>query len=338
MPLETSSCTNCGSAEVKEVKTNTYFCEHGETVFKHIYPTGIPVTHYPAFCDCGGQVVAGCASCQRTLCADCDHGDGFGFRSGARVFTTNGGAFCEQERSEGPAPWIGGALLHAYYGCARAGTLPDGVPTRPPVYAHLCGQCAHTIRTEAANSIAELMSDGTICVASDDAICWRPSEAACPCCGRHMCSHHVYSKIVEVPVRDLHHRMPDEAIRLATPKVCKDCMRELLDRSGLMRLSPGPWREETDPIYNAYRKDQRLIRKLKKEWIQAIEAGDAYAGKLEGDWASQVAGTCRATRRFVCVAAVSKSSPRCPGPSPLPSVMGHWQIGTAPLRSRLHDH
>lgn len=38
MPVEAISCTRCGSGDVKEVKANTYFCSHCESVFKYVDP------------------------------------------------------------------------------------------------------------------------------------------------------------------------------------------------------------------------------------------------------------------------------------------------------------
>jgi hypothetical protein len=68
MPLEAINCTNCGSSDVKEVKAGTYFCDHCETVFKHIDPTRVTVQR--EFCECGRAVECQCRICHQGLCQE----------------------------------------------------------------------------------------------------------------------------------------------------------------------------------------------------------------------------------------------------------------------------
>jgi hypothetical protein len=70
MPLESLSCTGCGSTDVKEVKPDTYFCNHCETVFKQIDPSKVTVA--PAFCSCGNPIQVQCQICRTAICADCN--------------------------------------------------------------------------------------------------------------------------------------------------------------------------------------------------------------------------------------------------------------------------
>jgi hypothetical protein len=69
MPLEALACTQCGSADVKEVKPSTYFCNHCDTVFKQVDPGKVSVAVAPSFCLCGNPVTAQCQICHvSTMC------------------------------------------------------------------------------------------------------------------------------------------------------------------------------------------------------------------------------------------------------------------------------
>jgi hypothetical protein len=73
MPLASMNCTGCGSNDVQEVKADTYFCNHCETVFKHIDPSRVTVAEKPNFCGCGNSVKAQCQLCQsKMMCDRCD--------------------------------------------------------------------------------------------------------------------------------------------------------------------------------------------------------------------------------------------------------------------------
>jgi len=77
MPIESLSCTGCGSTQVQEVKPNTYFCAHCEKVFKRVDPSTVTVTHRPDFCSCGSgnPIFAQCQVCRDdVVCRSCDIG------------------------------------------------------------------------------------------------------------------------------------------------------------------------------------------------------------------------------------------------------------------------
>jgi hypothetical protein len=68
MPTETLICQQCGSADVQEVKPNTYFCNHCDAVFKHVTPSSTAV----AGCEingCGIAAIRRCSSCGLAFCA-----------------------------------------------------------------------------------------------------------------------------------------------------------------------------------------------------------------------------------------------------------------------------
>lgn len=69
MPIESIGCTGCGSSDVKEVKANTYFCNHCESVFKWVEPVGGAAG--PVACgveDCGVLAVGRCGLCRIPFC------------------------------------------------------------------------------------------------------------------------------------------------------------------------------------------------------------------------------------------------------------------------------
>jgi hypothetical protein len=73
MPLESLACTNCGSADVKEVKAETYFCNQCDSVFKYVVHGRVSATVGTSFCRCGNPVTAQCTVCRVSmLCAACD--------------------------------------------------------------------------------------------------------------------------------------------------------------------------------------------------------------------------------------------------------------------------
>ena len=68
MPLESITCTHCGSSEVQEFKAGTFVCSHCEGVFKHLDPTTLTVSQEPAFCSCGATVDYKCSLCDKGVC------------------------------------------------------------------------------------------------------------------------------------------------------------------------------------------------------------------------------------------------------------------------------
>jgi hypothetical protein len=72
MPFESLSCQNCGSTDFQEVKPETYFCNHCESVFKYVRPNR---TGSAGGCDvlvggshCGIPATGRCRTCRRAFC------------------------------------------------------------------------------------------------------------------------------------------------------------------------------------------------------------------------------------------------------------------------------
>ena len=51
MPIETVKCQECGSADVTELKTGSYVCQHCESVFKWTRAVGTGTDE--KYCECG---------------------------------------------------------------------------------------------------------------------------------------------------------------------------------------------------------------------------------------------------------------------------------------------
>ncbi len=73
MPFESLSCQRCGSGDIQEVKPETYFCNHCESVFKYVSPSRAGVAS--GGCEvlagrrpCGVPAIGRCRTCQRAFC------------------------------------------------------------------------------------------------------------------------------------------------------------------------------------------------------------------------------------------------------------------------------
>lgn len=73
MPFEELSCQRCGSGDIQEVKPETYFCNHCESVFKYVSPSRAGAAS--GGCEvlaggrpCGVPAIGRCRTCQRAFC------------------------------------------------------------------------------------------------------------------------------------------------------------------------------------------------------------------------------------------------------------------------------
>jgi hypothetical protein len=73
MPFESLSCPRCGSGDVQDVKPETYFCNHCDSVFKYARPNragsagGCEVPAEGMDC-CGVPAIGRCRICRRAFC------------------------------------------------------------------------------------------------------------------------------------------------------------------------------------------------------------------------------------------------------------------------------
>lgn len=74
MPLESLSCSHCGSGDVQQVKPDTYFCNHCDSLFKYVNSgqmaggVGCELA-LPTGKTCGVPPIGRCVTCYRTFCA-----------------------------------------------------------------------------------------------------------------------------------------------------------------------------------------------------------------------------------------------------------------------------
>lgn len=189
MPLESINCTNCGSGDVKEVKPSTYFCNHCETVFKHVDPTR--VTLEQAFCGCGSAIQVRCNLCHVGLCGQCDAKqvrDYYYCKSSVEVLVrTEGFGYVTRDTSNpGLCLAIGNRVLFSSRGHYVFGPfIPTNkllwcLPDHGVRFHHLCWSCVSAM----VPVVAELMSSRRMC---ENLYCVRQPTRTCRCCGGVLC-------------------------------------------------------------------------------------------------------------------------------------------------------
>jgi hypothetical protein len=192
MTLEAIACSHCGSSAVKEVKADTYFCDHCETVFKHIDPALLGSNHVQSFCSCGGAVEAQCQICRRGVCRRCDAPQ-------ALVDPDRfGDPYCIPTSSSGYLVRLGSGWRSVLDGQLGENRLTAGI-AGPLLYAeqvvewlrssrhdlrHVCWSCAET----AAHELSGRIAAGELCRSARH---FGPSSPEvlthCSCCGGMFC-------------------------------------------------------------------------------------------------------------------------------------------------------
>lgn len=205
MAFETLACTNCGSTEVQEVKPNTYFCNHCESVFKYIDPAKLSVG--PAFCNHGNPVEVQCQICQTGLCSQrCDVVPAW--RGGYDgIVRTQGFGYMEYYQGydmdvDGPFLSVGKLLTSVALAHKDKGAL-----------SHVCYGCVIQAVPVAVNYI----SAGTIC---ETVRCWSMSAGKCSCCQRGFCHECSTPKALDPPGSNLDRGLRPGATRTAAAAIC----------------------------------------------------------------------------------------------------------------------
>jgi len=166
MSCETLACTNCGSGDVREVKPNTYFCNHCDSVFKHVDPARLTVG--PAFCEHGNPVEVQCQVCKIGMCRSrCDI-----VRQSVGLVSTEGFGYLEQ--GAGRNIDVGGPFL------ILGKLLTSLTLDRGEGLIHACHGCV--IRAVPA-AVARICA-GTLC---ESVRCRNVSAGTCPCCHGGFC-------------------------------------------------------------------------------------------------------------------------------------------------------
>jgi hypothetical protein len=220
MPLESLACSHCGSSEVKEVKANTYFCDHCDAVFKLVDPNSVTVTNNPSFCSCGETVAAKCQLCDATMCVACDAGgkiEAYSFSHGSNrpilVHTVGFGHLCYTPGWGGhPAPMVYGCFVvdghvsdleqsaprtnREFHDGSRdlseltvgpflsSSTLQGFLKSVHSALRHVCWPCV----VSAIPDVIELIANGTMCA---NPYCGNFSSTQCRCCRFGFCEGHI---------------------------------------------------------------------------------------------------------------------------------------------------
>jgi hypothetical protein len=232
MPVEAITCTGCGSGDVQEVKPDTYFCNHCESVFKYLDPTKLTVENAPAFCSCGNKIEVQCNICHKGICRECDMTS----KPNREVYLRGDGYRVPVVR-----------VLFEFV--SRVGTLH-----------HVCAVC---LISEIPATL-EFFRSAKVCSST---FCVSPAVASCRCCKYFFCRScfnsqpHVYSTIISkgIPPDDYHCEVVgcdlegdvcnvcvEEARADVTPWLHKICETEYRGR-----LEPGPFDSFRVP-YTAY--------------------------------------------------------------------------------------
>lgn len=180
MPFEALTCPGCGSANVQEVKPGTYFCAHCESVFRHIDPSRLTVSHAPSFCLHGNPVVCQCQLCGAGMCGACDvlqSADPYGFHREISVPAVGFGyvEWPPRHSSGTPRPdeRVTGPLFYS-------DKLISSLTSSHGDLRHVCRPCV----ASAIPVTAERIITGAIC---ESPHCSEPSKARCRCCGSGFC-------------------------------------------------------------------------------------------------------------------------------------------------------
>jgi hypothetical protein len=204
MPLESLSCTECGSTDVQEVKPSTYVCRHCLTVFKYIDPSQISATNIAQFCSCGGAVQVRCQVCRTTtMCSSCD-AVAASARHGAQLFIPTVGfgyrVKWESDGKEAAPQWTyrDGRLMHLPLALdpLTAGGYVDHGPfigvgkvlrVLTSIHGsleHVCWRCIAAAVPVTVDGIAS----GSCCELPN---CAERTNGRCDCCQRALCDHHI---------------------------------------------------------------------------------------------------------------------------------------------------
>jgi hypothetical protein len=184
MPFETVTCPSCGSTDVQQVKPDTYFCNRSETVFKHIDPSRLTVSHAPSFCMHGNPVLCQCQLCGAGMCGACDvlqwrNPDG----SRREIFVPAVGfGYLEHPGEEGHLAIIGNRIITSrvtgpfFYTDKLISTLASSHGG----LLHVCCPCV----ASAVPVTADRIITGAVC---ESPHCSAPSKARCRCCRSAFC-------------------------------------------------------------------------------------------------------------------------------------------------------
>jgi hypothetical protein len=207
------ACANCGSSDVQEVKPSTYFCNHCETVFKHVDPSHVTIEQ--AFCGCGSAIQVRCNLCHVGLCHACDAKRDWLLARHVRleyVFVgTEGFGYVIRPASQRAYGVFGNRVLQTvppfvFGPVVSTNELFWCLPDHGESFHHLCWTCVAAM----VPAVAELVSSRAIC---EQPGCVSQPAGTCRCCGGALCETHMTM-------------LPSAQYALNKADVCRSCVME----------------------------------------------------------------------------------------------------------------
>jgi hypothetical protein len=169
----------CGSADLQQVKPETYFCNHCESVSKLVDPARVTVE--PAFCPHGDPITARCQVCGAGLCAGACEMVRRGSEREDRIMTVGFGYLNVEAPPDGDvAPVATGPFL------TRGKLLDSLAITSGQRLRHVCESCLLGAVPGAAEHLAShVLCEDPWCKYSDYPL------GLCACCGGTFCDQSV---------------------------------------------------------------------------------------------------------------------------------------------------
>jgi hypothetical protein len=250
MPLGAIKCTECGSGDVKEVKANTYFCDHCETFFRYIDPSRVTVQR--DFCECGGVIAFQCRVCRVGLCVGHDAARPYWIavepdvpdQAGPWLPTTVPAYRLPDELTKGwPEPW----RSEFYVDTSKKQNWLSICSEFHGGEVHLCERCLEerlfrTTKGE-CERVARAKVAGEMCALPG---CFRDSEVQCSCCHLRFCLHD--------PASGVGHFLHDDGWDMGEEDVCPACWGERQNFSDVV--------EELEELRSARRDIEQALMQL----------------------------------------------------------------------------
>ncbi len=264
MATASLGCTNCGSADVKEVKPETYFCNACDSIFKYIDPTKLTVS--PDFCGCGDPIQVQCNVCHVGLCRNCDILCDIRLRQ-----RWPAGVFGDQSLQLISTSEVGYSLDHVQGLFFPLSKVISTVRNHHSDLHHLCMACVERAVPETADRIANRI----VC---ESPACSEPASGPCRCCSDDFCksclTHKWGGRLVN--------RNIPESLDIYCDDICRGCSDEVKDAlSGLIgelysdELEPKgggeflcgrAWRPVDAKTERGRKKQQAQNRAISEEW------------------------------------------------------------------------
>jgi hypothetical protein len=270
--LESIRCQSCGSGEVTEVKTGTFFCAHCETLFRQASITDARVVASPDFCVCGNAITLKCPLCTALICAQCNALSDS--NSGVAIATVGYGykadtpaSFSFSILSNGrPAPRNLTQLASDLW-------LPSGKLQRMLMQVNegqsiACWSCLCT----AVEAVAEAVSSRQFCVVP---ICVGTPALECESCGQSICIGHMTFRTMGISGLSNEYTVMSGRWCPACASAIEKKFGELAGGAPGVSFSGGKWRMDSGMTVKPRSDGHYPQRKLRRMW----ELSDSLASR-----------------------------------------------------------